>query len=128
MRETALEFESIGTISYRVSSTQSDNFLLFVPDSDHLLTYSGNPYAVFVGTHRREGSKRIEVQDAIAVRLRKTHDHGSYCKELIRINVVHDRFWKVVLRAAEQQSKVTVTVVKNQDDSLNLSAITFPAA
>ena len=116
------EYESIGTLSYRASSEIS---LFFVPDSDHLLEYSANSYAVFVGpplpdsnTHRK----------ALTVKLRDDDD-GIILKKSIPIKVSSSdeilALLQVARRAAEQQTKVTLTVTR-EGKSFDLVSITLP--
>ena len=75
------EYESIGTLSYRASSEIS---LFFVPDSDHLLKYSANSYAVFVGPQIFCDSE--DYRKALTVRLRDDDD-GIVLKKSIPIRV-----------------------------------------
>ena len=103
------EYESIGTLCYRASSEIS---LFFVPDSHHLLEYSANSYAVFVGPQIFCDSD--DYRKALTVRLRDDDD-GIVLKKSISIRVSPEEMQdmlQVARRAAEQQTKVTLRVTK----------------
>ena len=124
------QFESIGTILCRVTSDGPDK-IFFVPDSDHLLSYSRDSYAVFVKSppHRdvKSPPHRDNVRDALVVRLRDNNDLGIFIKKSIPIEISSgDDMKNVVLLAAKQQAKVTVKVCR-KSESIELSGITFPA-
>ena len=114
------EYESIGTLSYRASSEIS---LFFVPDSDHLLKYSANSYAVFVGPPLDSTKDR----EALTVRLRD--DDGIVLKKSIPIRVSAPKEMQDILQvarqAAEQQTKVTLTVMR-ECKSFKLVSVTLP--
>lgn len=122
------QLESIGTILYKVTSCGPDK-IFFVPDSDHLLRYSSDSYAVFVRIPLEDGDRKKNVGDALVVRLRNNNELGIFIKKSIPISDnKNDDVKNVVLLAAKQQAKVTVTVtVCRKSESIKLSGITFPA-
>lgn len=129
------QFESIGTIHYSLSKTSPD-MLFFVPDSDHLLKYSGRSYVIFIKIPLVDGDDE-NIRDALAVKLRANADLGVFLKESIPIRISagddFDNIMRVVLFAAQKQARVTVTVrdgataKQKKDRSLELLGITFPA-
>ena len=119
------EFESIGTIHYRVSGKGA--CLFFVPDSNHSLKYSDKSYAVFVIVPPPAGD---DIRNALAVPLRNDKNGGILSKKYVPIEIpCPDKMGdvlQVALQAAEKQAAVTVTVKRN-NESLELVGITFPA-
>ena len=120
------EYESIGTLSYRASSEIS---LFFVPDSDHLLEYSANSYAVFVGPPLPDSINHRKAREALTVRLGHDDD-GVFLKKSIPIKVSRPkrmrRILQVARRAAEQHTKVTLTVTRKRR-SFKLMSVTVPS-
>lgn len=122
--------ESIGTIHYRVSCKKEDRLLFFVPDSNHSLKYSGTSYAVFICVPQPADK---DVRAALAVPLRNNENHGIETSVTIKLpnyHKMHDDVLQVVLQAAQNHTKVTVTVRPEstvKPESFELVGITFPA-
>ena len=131
-KKTKRRYESIGTLSYRASQTSSEDSVFFVPDSDHLLQYSKNSYAVFVGPCTAEPTihkKSTKHNDALAVPLVNDDDDGIVTKKSVPIKMSKSNKMKNILQvvrvAAEKQTKVTVTV-RRKRKSFKLVGITLP--
>ena len=124
-KKTKREYESIGTLVYRASRISNDT-LLFVPDSDHSLRYSGDSYAVFIGSPLR---KRLKAKRALAVKLGNDADDGIITKNSIPIKVPKSKHIQDMLhiarRAAEKQLTVTVAV-RRKRKSFELVGIIIP--
>lgn len=139
-------FESIGTIHYRVSCTES--CLFFVPDSNHYLKYSDKSYAAFVRVPPPEDKDGI--RDALAVPLLNNENSGIVLDKSVPIEIPNcnktcDKMrvvLQVALQAAQNETKVTVTVTKKEEKEveeerkkkpgcsiiiIKLVGITFPA-
>ena len=118
------EFESIGTIHYKVSKKKDS--LLFIPDSNHSLKYSGTSYAVFVKL--RHSDKKPS--KARVVPLRKRKDRGISLEKYVLIKISSRKkmrdVLRVVRRAAGKQASVTVRVKRKSESSIKLMGITFP--
>ena len=118
------KFESIGTIHYKISNTR-DPILLFVPDSNHSLKYSGTSYAVFV---RIPQPAENVIREALVVPLRDNEDRGIFLDQSVPIRILSfENIHDVLLQAAEGRASVTVTVTRQTgSDIVRLVGITFP--
>ena len=125
-KKTKRKYESIGTLCYRASRTSSESGVFFVPDSNHLLQYSGNSYAIFVGLNLAKPTKHKE---ALAVPLGNDDDDGIITKKAVPTKVSSSKRMKNILQvvrlAAEKQAEVIVTV-RRKRKSFELVRVTLP--
>ncbi len=121
------DFESIGTIHYRVLGKEAG--LFFVPDSKHFLKYSGKSYAFFIEVPLPENGDNGE---ALAVPLQNIKSSGIFVDEAVPINISKPDEMRdvlqVALQAAQNETKVALRVESEPRSSVvELVGITFPA-